>query len=251
MDSDAEQAKASRERDAAPPGPSLLDILERAIRGRFSGCVEVESDARHGLVFLRTGQVIHADEGRDVGEDALLSMASWPAGRFSVQANIETTRTTIRRGWELLRAEVAAAMPPPAAAAPVAAAPVAAAPVAAAARPPMPVDKPAVSGAPTERLRAIPGVAYAVLQTKEGQRVGDQSPQGEKVAGQALYLSQVAKQLGAVFGAGELQSAAVQGTTHHFLLLATKSHYLSVLGKAESRLGALESEVRRALSENR
>lgn len=246
MDSNTGQAKAPREREAGSAAMSFLDLLERQIRARFSGCIEVESEARQGLVFIRLGQLIHADEGREVGEDALLAMAAWPAKRFAIQPNVETTRTTIRRGWEILRTEVAGALgqtgataPPPTAQAP------AQPPVAARA------SKPVGIASATERLRAIPGVAYAVLQTKEGQRVGDSSAQGEELAGQALYLSTVAKQLGTVFGTGELLSAAVQGTRHHFLLLATKSHYLGVLGKGESRLGALEADVRRALSGNR
>jgi uncharacterized protein (DUF2237 family) len=58
----------------------------------------------------------------------------------------------------------------------------------------------------------------------------------------------VARQLGTVLCAGELQSAAVQGVSRHLLLFATRSHYLSVLALGESQVSAVESEVRKALS---
>lgn len=233
MDSRIGQAKGAGS-EAELASVSLADLLEEQVGRRFSGCIELESEPRRGLIFMRAGQVIHAEENQAVGVDALLAMAAWIPVSFALQPNVETTRTTIRRGWELLRPEIASALPRPAKDAPRS-----------------PVSKPQTIAEVIERVRQLPGVDCAVVQTKEGQRVGAPSSQGEELASQTVYLSTIAKQLGAVFGSGELQSAAVQGTKHHLLLLATKSHYLSVLGNGKSRLAALEIEVRKALSGGR
>lgn len=120
----------------------------------------------------------------------------------------------------------------------------------AAARGSGPASREFAISASLERLRRIPGFGCAVVQTKDGNRVGDESPEGELFSGQVQYLSIIARQLGDIFGAGELQSAAVQGTNHHLLLFATRSHYLGVLAKATSPLGAVEAEVRKSLAEN-
>jgi predicted regulator of Ras-like GTPase activity (Roadblock/LC7/MglB family) len=234
MDSKIGHAEGPGDGEAELANPGLADLLEEQVGRRFSGCIELESDPRRGLIFMRAGQVIHADAGQVVGEDALFAMATWIPVRFALQPNVETTRATIRRGWELLRPEIASALARPAKSAA-----------------PSPGSKPQTIAEVTERVRRLPGVDCAVVQTKEGQRAGDPSSQGEALAGQTIYLSTVAKQLGAVFGSGELQSAAVQGTKHHLLLLATKSHYLSILGNGKSRLAALETEVRKTLSGNR
>jgi hypothetical protein len=99
-----------------------------------------------------------------------------------------------------------------------------------------------------ERLRRIPGVAYAALHGKDGSQVGDDSFQAEVLSGQAVFLSMLGNQLGAVFQAGPVMSAVVQGTTNHLVLFSTKSHFLSVLVQGAAHAGAVENEVRRALA---
>ncbi len=108
-------------------------------------------------------------------------------------------------------------------------------------------NKPLSASVILEKVRRIPEVAYAIVQGKDGQAVGGGGYEAESLAGQAAYLAMVQSQLGAVFNAGEVTSAAVQGTTCHLLLFAAKNHYLSVLARSESPIGAVEAEVRKAL----
>ncbi len=103
-------------------------------------------------------------------------------------------------------------------------------------------------GASIERLRRIPGLTYAVIQTKEGERIGDESEEGERLSGQLGTLSELARRLGEVLGTGELQSAAVQGAEQHLLLFATRSHYLGVAADGSSAVAAVEAEVRKSLA---
>ncbi len=222
-------------------GLGLSDVIQLNVHNRFSGCITVQYGQARGLLFFRDGEIIHAEQGGKVGEEAFYDILEWPAGRFSLQPNVATTRASIQKNWQHLLLDAHRVLderragrngqPPP-----------------------VPQEPSARLAGPNEiieRLHRIPGVAYAVLQTKDGVRVGDDSFEAETLAGQAIYLAIVGKQLGAIFQAGEVNSAMVQGASNHLLLFATKNHYLSVLVRGDSQAGAVEAEVRRALAGNR
>ncbi len=222
-------------------GLGLSDIIQLNVQNQFSGCIAVHYEDRRGLVFLREGEIVHAECGTDTGEQAFYEILSWPGGRFDLQQNVATTQGTIKKSWQFLileahrriderRAGRAAPPPPPAAAA---------------------AAKPASKDGLIERLRTIPGVAYALILGKEGARVGDDRYEAEVLAGQSLYLAMVGRQLGASLAAGELVSAVVQGTTRHLLFFVAKNHFLSVLIEPDAQVGAVEAEVRKAFAPGR
>jgi hypothetical protein len=218
-------------------GLSLPDVIQINHHNRFSGCIAIESQAGNGLLFFRDGEIIHAEQGSRVGEDAFCDVLEWPPGKFRLQPNVATTRTTIQKGSQHLLLDAHRALderragrkppPPPS---------------------PGPAAGPTRSSEVIERLRRIPGVAYAALHGKDGSQVGDDSYQAEVLSGQAVFLSMLGNQLGAVFQAGTVISAVVHGTTNHLVLFSTKSHFLSVLVQGGTQAGAVENEVRRVLA---
>jgi len=222
-------------------GLDVSDIVQINQHNRFSGCLAIECSVGHGLIFFRDGEVIHAEQGNRAGEEAFCDILEWPQGRVLLQPNVTTTRSTIQKGSQHLlldahrvlderrRASARPAAPP-------------AAPTGAAPRTAM------RSSEVLEKLRRIPGVAYAALHGKDGSSVGDESYEAEVLAGQAIFLSMIGSQLGALFQSGAILSAAVHGTTRHLLLFATKSHFLSVLVNADTQAGAVEAEVRKVLT---
>jgi len=221
-------------------GLGLADLIQLAAHNRFSGCVDVRAEGRRGLIFFREGEIVHAEQGAKVGEGAFQDVLRWPAGKFSLQPNLVSTRSTIRKGWEHLlleahrvidedRAGLGHVTPAP--------------------TPTPPPGRPAAAG--LERLRRIPGVAGVVLQRRDGSPLGDDSYPAEVLAGQALYLAMVGEQLGAVFRTGEILSASVQGERHHLLLFASRGHFLTVLAHGEAEVGPLDTEVRRQLGGGR
>lgn len=117
-------------------------------------------------------------------------------------------------------------------------------------RAPISANREAIT-ASIERLRRIPGLTYAVVQGKDGQRIDDQTSDGEQLSVHLDFLSAIGRQLGEVLGTGELQSAAVQGAAQHLLLFATRSHFLGVLADGERPLAAVEAEVRKSLAANK
>jgi hypothetical protein len=218
-------------------GLGLSDVVQINQHNRFSGCIAVDSPGGTGLIFFRDGEIIHAEQGGRSGEEAFYDILEWPPGRFRLQPNVTTTRSTIQKGSQHLlldahrvlderRAGRGTAPPPPKAA-----------------------PRPAMRSTEVlERLRRIPGVAYAALHGKDGSQVGDDSYEAEVLGGQAMFLSMMGSQLGTIFQAGQILSAAVHGANKHLLVFATKSHFLSVLVNGDTQPGPVEAEVRRVLS---
>ncbi len=218
----------------------LADVIQLNAQNRFSGCIDVNSEGRRGLIFLRDGEIVHAEHEGIVGEAAFYEIVAWPGGRFSLQENVATTRSSVRKGCTFLILEAhrriderrAGRSPEPTASAAAAA-------------------KPTPAASLLERLRAIRGVVYAVLQGKDGGRIGDDTYEAEVVAGQAQYLAMAGRQLSATLKAGEVHSAVAQGTTHHLLLLVAKNHSVAVLVEGDAEVGAIQAELRKTLAAGR
>ncbi|MBI5069560.1 MAG: DUF4388 domain-containing protein [Deltaproteobacteria bacterium] len=217
-------------------GFNLPDVIQLNHQNRFSGCIAVESTAGAGLLFFRDGEVIHAEQGKRQGEEAFYDILSWPPGRYRLQPKVATTRSTIIKTSQHLLLDAARVLDERRAGRVPAAAPPAAA------------RQPVRAAEIVDRLRRIPGVAYAALHGKDGSSVGDDSYESEALGGQALFLSMVGGQLSALLQSGAILSAVVHGTSHHLLLLSTRSHFLSFLVNGDAQVGSVEAEVRRVLN---
>jgi predicted regulator of Ras-like GTPase activity (Roadblock/LC7/MglB family) len=223
-------------------GLGLSDVIQLNVQNRFSGCIAVQYRDSKGLLFFRDGQIIHAEEGERLGEEAFYAVLAWPAGQFGLQPNVTTTRCTIEKSCQHLLLEAHRLLDERRAS------------EAAGRQHAGPEKRPprsAGSSAVLERVRGISGVTNVVLQGKDGTRASDDGYEEEELAGQAAYLMMVGSQLGAAFRTGDLQRAAVQGTERHVLLLANKTHFLGVLIAPERELAAVEAEVKRALAGGR
>lgn len=240
-------SKNDQPRDAADgfeggiAGLGLSDVIQLNVHNRFSGCIRIQHGESSGLIFFRDGSIIHAEQDGKTGEEAFYDMVGWRAGHFSVQPNVSTTQSTIQKGWQHLLLEAHRVLDERRAGVAGVRAEVPRVPQAA------PPARPA-AGSVMERLQGVPGVAYAVAQTRDGARVDDDTFEGEVLAGQATFLASLGKRLGSIFRAGELSCATVQGSTRHVLFYVTKKHYLSVFAHGESNAGAVDGDVRRALS---
>lgn len=216
-------------------GLGLADVVELSANNHFSGCVSVRHDQSTGLIFFREGEVIHAEHEGVRGEEAFYAIMQWPGGKFSVEPNVATTSRTIERSWKFLLMEAHRLMDERRSG-----------------RQPEPERGPATAAAPrwgggptAQRVRQIAGVAYAVALAKDGGRLGDDSYEAETLQGQTAYLAMLGKRLGEIFQLGEVEAAIVQGSQQHLLLLASGTHDLSVLVKADSQPGAVEAEIRK------
>jgi len=221
-------------------GLGLTDIIQINDRNGFSGSIRVHNGPLLGVIFFREGRVVHAEQGAHTGEEAFCEIVGWQGGRFTVETNVVTALRTIDKRCEHLlldahrilderRARAPGPEPRPAAVA----------------------AQPAQHGRASpavERARSVPGVTDAVLLTRAGGLVGSQDYQAEVLAGRSLFLGLVGAELGAAFGAGELRSAAAEGSRRHLLLFNSKTHSLGVFAAPEADVGAVGAGIRGALT---
>ncbi len=160
-------------------GLGLSDLLQLNARNRFSGCFRIRHDDGLGLIFFRDGEIVHAELGPKIGEEAFWDILEWQTGRFAVEPNVVTARRSIQKGVEHLLLDAhrvlderrVAGRSRPAPAPPAVAAPPAAAPAAGGAM------------AAVEAVRKVPGVANAVVLTREGRRVSADGYEAEVLTG--------------------------------------------------------------------
>jgi predicted regulator of Ras-like GTPase activity (Roadblock/LC7/MglB family) len=218
-------------------GMSLSDVVQLNDTNRFSGCITVQQGSSTGRIFFREGKIIHAEQGGKTGEDAFYDILEWRSGHFSLQPNVSTTSHSIDKPTQFLLMEAHRLMDERRAGRSAPSAPPPAAPAAPA----------RASGGAVERTRAVPGVAYAVLLTREGAALQDGSFDAAALAGRAAYLTLMGTQIGASLGAGDVRSVALHGKAQHVLVLAGKNHDLALAADASRPLGAVEAEVLKAL----
>lgn len=238
MGPNKESGKAAPEGfEGSVAGLGLADVIELSANNRFSGCVSVRHDLATGAIFFRDGEVIHAEQDGIRGEEAFYVILGWPGGTFSVEPNVATTSRTIQRNWKFLLMEAHRLMDERRSGRP---------------QTPPPIPAAASGGGSTmQRIRHIHGVAYAVLLGKDGARVGDDSYEAETLEGQTAFLAMLGKRLGEIFHLGEAMVATVQGTQQHLLLMASRTHDVSVLVRGDEQPGAVEAEIRRVVAARR
>jgi len=214
-------------------GLELLDVIQLKGVGRFSGSISVAGDALTGLIFFRDGQIIHAEAGSILGEEAFYAIAQRPNATFTLQPNVTTTSHTIHRSWQFLLMESqrivdearrrSATSPPPAA--------------------------PERRLELVDRIRRVPGVVFAALESKTGVRPG-RGPadlNDERTA----QLGALARVVGERLRVGEVVGATVQGGERNLLLMATKAYHLVILIQGGPQAVATEAEIRKLLAARR
>lgn len=215
-------------------GLGLSDIIQLNARSRFSGCFRIRNGDLQGLIFFRDGDIIHAEQGKTIGEEAFCEILGWPAGRFSVEPNVVTARKTIQKRCEHLlldahrvlderRAHLNAGMPGP-------------------------LPRASTPASPADLVRSIPGVSEVAVLAHDGRRIGDEGYASEALAGQTMFLAMLGAELGQAFQTSDLRFASIQGEQKHLLVYTAKSHYLGVLAEPGSEIGTIDATIRNILA---
>jgi predicted regulator of Ras-like GTPase activity (Roadblock/LC7/MglB family) len=235
-----ESGPSSQGFEGGVAGLGLVDLIQLQSRNRFSGCFRLQHGDKLGLLFFRDGEIVHAEHGSRSGVEAFCDIIDWPRGQFSVEANVVTARRTIQLRCEHLLLEAHRVLderhkrqrdaPPPR---------------------PEPTPAPVGPRPAVETTRSVPGVANAVLLSRDGSPVVREGYEGDLLAGESAYLAAVGNELGALLQAGEFRAAAVQGTNRHLLILATKTQYLGVSLRPEAEVWAADAAIRSALTKGR
>lgn len=87
-------------RDLKLPSLIQLNCMERN-----TAKLSIEHDGRHGYIFFKDGQVVHAEYKPDTGQKAVFRMLGLKSGNFKVESGISTPVQSIRMNWNNLLLE--------------------------------------------------------------------------------------------------------------------------------------------------
>jgi hypothetical protein len=221
-------------------GLGLADLIQLNAASRFSGCFRVRHDDHVGLIFFRDGDVVHAEQGGKVGEEAFCDILNWPRGTFDAEPNLVPARRTIQKKCDHLLLDSYRAIderrargesPAPSS--------------------PAPAPAPAAKTSFVDVVRAIPDVSAALILSRDGERLGAGGHEDQALAGQVAYLALFGAEFGTLFQVGDLRSATVHASLRHLLLYFNRSQYLGVSATPESDPEAVDAAIRSAVTKGR
>jgi len=85
----------------------LQDVLQMECLSRNSSLLKINAGSVHGAVFVKEGQIIHAQCGGRTGEDAFNYLLGLAGGEFDVQPFTAPPTQSISGSWEFLLMEAA------------------------------------------------------------------------------------------------------------------------------------------------
>ena len=220
----------------AVTGLSLTDVIQLKGHNKFTGCISVVYGTSDGIIYFADGEIIHAVQGSETGEEAIYRIIKWPGGSFNIHPEMTSNICTIHYRTDFLLLEALRRL-----------------------------DEERASGTDSggghgpsvtprrtmskvaARLQEIHGVTYAVLLDKEGTPLQDNSIEAISLAAKGLFLARTGNQLGELMGLGEIKAAAVHTHEYHLLMYDSKQHFLSIAVKPEFNLEHVEGEIKSAL----
>lgn len=94
-------------------GMSLFDFLQLLSMGGYSATLRVENPrlGRRGSIFMREGQILHAETPEEKGKSALFEMMRWRSGTFVVEPEVPSdVPRSVRESTDFLLLEFARLM---------------------------------------------------------------------------------------------------------------------------------------------
>jgi len=85
----------------------LQDVLQMECLARSSSVLKIHAGSIHGTVYVKDGQIIHAQSGNRTGEDAFNYLLGLTGGEFDVQSFVAPPTQSISGSWEFLLMEAA------------------------------------------------------------------------------------------------------------------------------------------------
>jgi len=77
----------------------VLDVLQMCCLSGRSGAVQIVKQTRSGIVYLRDGNIVHAEGAATRGSEALLEIASWDLVEFAYDSSVHAPET-IAMPWD-------------------------------------------------------------------------------------------------------------------------------------------------------
>jgi hypothetical protein len=93
-------ARAENAAAAAPDLFHVVDVLQMCCLSRRGGAVQMVTGTQSGIVFLRDGQIIHAETPTAQGQSALLEIIGWEFIEFAYDPAVRSAMETITMPWD-------------------------------------------------------------------------------------------------------------------------------------------------------
>ena len=219
----------------AVAGLSLTDVIQLKGHNKYTGCITVIYGNSEGVIYFADGEIIHAVQGNETGEEAIYQIIKWPGGNFNIHPEMTSNVCTIHYRTDFLLMEALRRLDEERAGGTDSGA------GGASVTPRRTMSKIAA------RLQEINGVTYAVLLDKEGTPLQDTSMEAAALATKGHFLATTGNKLGELMGLGDIKAAAVHTREFHLLMYDSKQHYLSIAVKPEFNLENVEGEIKSAL----
>ena len=84
---------------AAIDGASIADLVQLECLRGLTRAIRVFSEGHAGVLYFDQGQLVHADTGDQVGEEAALSILSWASGHVEACGEYWLKPPTIQTSW--------------------------------------------------------------------------------------------------------------------------------------------------------
>ena len=84
----------------APDLFHVVDVIQMCCLARLSGAIQLVKNNQSGLVFLRSGHLVHAETPDHRGLDALHEMIAWQYVEFAYDQTVDAPDKTISVPWD-------------------------------------------------------------------------------------------------------------------------------------------------------
>ena len=220
----------------AVTGLSLTDVIQLKGHNKYTGAISVEYGDSRGVIYFVDGEIIHAEQGDESGEQAIYAIIKWPGGTFTIHPEMASSVCTIHYRTDYLLLEALRRLDEDNASAVNKSAPSS-------------VRESRTMSKIAARLQEINNVTYAVLLDKQGTPIQDSSIEAVALADKGFFLAKIGSSIGELLGLGEIKAAAVHAANYDLLLYDSKQHYLSIAVKPDCNLDSVEAEIKAAFAQ--
>jgi predicted regulator of Ras-like GTPase activity (Roadblock/LC7/MglB family) len=84
---------------------NIANVVELARQSGALSCLIVRNGADEAKLFLKEGEVAHAEHGSQTGEEVIYELLAWEEGRFELQLGVESPEQTVNTPWSSLLLE--------------------------------------------------------------------------------------------------------------------------------------------------
>jgi predicted regulator of Ras-like GTPase activity (Roadblock/LC7/MglB family) len=84
---------------------SVADLIQHNCTERKKAKLIINHEGSEAALYFKEGNVVHANLGKEEGEEVVYRILAWEEGTFSVISDVETPKLSIKRSWSGLLME--------------------------------------------------------------------------------------------------------------------------------------------------